>query len=362
MLDNIFHLHAAMNFFSDYQYDSPEAAAAAAAAAGKQPYSFLEDMHPTTTSHAVPGGSTEVGRASTPHSTFDAALAGEDFASYDYGAADLGPPNSLATAPFPTSPPAAAHLHHAAAFAAAQQQQQQHMVQHHQAMPGHSEQQSPEASKGNSDDDDLTPAQSRRKAQNRAAQRAFRERKEKHVKDLESKLANLENSQQQASVENERLRRHLQKVSTENEILRATSNMNNQSSAPSHHQNHHQQQQQQYGGGHRRRASSPPSIINGPTEYRPTDFYASLLRDHASKSPSHRIIMGDDGERLLAPGATWDLIVSHELYKRGLVNISMVSERLRDKARCDGQGPVFPESAIMEAIMQSVASGSDDLL
>ncbi|KGQ07276.1 hypothetical protein BBAD15_g7416 [Beauveria bassiana D1-5] len=72
--------------------------------------------------------------------------------------------------------------------------------------------------------------------------------------------------------------------------------------------------------------------------------------------------MGDDGERLLAPGATWDLIVSHELYKRGLVNISMVSERLRDKARCDGQGPVFPESAIMEAIMQSVASGSDDLL
>ncbi|KGQ07256.1 hypothetical protein BBAD15_g7417 [Beauveria bassiana D1-5] len=158
-----------MNFFSDYQYDSPEAAAAAAAAAGKQPYSFLEDMHPTTTSHAVPGGSTEVGRASTPHSTFDAALAGEDFASYDYGAADLGPPNSLATAPFPTSPPAAAHLHHAAAFAAAQQQQQQHMVQHHQAMPGHSEQQSPEASKGNSDDDDLTPAQSRRKAQNRAA-------------------------------------------------------------------------------------------------------------------------------------------------------------------------------------------------
>ncbi|KAM3435762.1 hypothetical protein NHJ13734_005406 [Beauveria thailandica] len=343
-----------MNFFSDYRYDSAEAAAAAAA--GKQPYGFLEDMHPTTTSHAVPGPSNEVGRASTPHSTFDAALAGEDFASYDYGAADLGPPNnSLATAPFPNSPSAAAHLHHAAAFAAAQQQ----MVQHHQAMPGQSEQQSPEASKVNSDDDDLTPAQSRRKAQNRAAQRAFRERKEKHVKDLESKLANLENSQQQASFENERLRRHLQKVSTENEILRATSNMNNQSASSQHHH----QQQQTGAGGHRRRASSPPPMINGPSEYRPTDFYASLLRDHASsKSPSHRIIMGDDGERLLAPGATWDLIVSHELFKRGLVNVSMVSERLRDKARCDGQGPVFPESAILEAIMQSVASGSDDLL
>ncbi|KAM3499983.1 hypothetical protein MY10362_006809 [Beauveria mimosiformis] len=345
-----------MNFFSDYRYDSAEAAAAAAA--GKQPYGFLEDMHSTTTSHAVPGGSNEVVRSSTPHSTFDAALASEDFTSYDYGAADLGPPNSsLAAAQFSNSPSTAAHLHHAAAFTAAQQQ----MVQHHQAMPGHSEQHSPEASKVNSDDDDLTPAQSRRKAQNRAAQRAFRERKERHVRDLESKLANLENSQQQASFENERLRRHLQKVSTENEILRATSNMNNQS-APSQHQ-HHQQQQDGGGGGHRRRrSSSPPPLINGPTEYRPTDFYASLLRDHAAKSPSHRIIMGDDGERLLAPGATWDLIVSHELYQRGLVNVSMVSERLRDKARCDGQGPVFPESAILEAILQSVASGSDDLL
>ncbi|KAM3502300.1 hypothetical protein MY11210_009111, partial [Beauveria gryllotalpidicola] len=54
-----------MNFFSDYQYDSAEAAAAAAA--GKQVYGFLEDMHPPTTSHPVPGASSEVGRASTPH-------------------------------------------------------------------------------------------------------------------------------------------------------------------------------------------------------------------------------------------------------------------------------------------------------
>ncbi|KAM3502728.1 hypothetical protein MY11210_008980, partial [Beauveria gryllotalpidicola] len=259
---------------------------------------------------------------------------------------------TLATAPFPTSPPPAPHLHHATAFAAAQQQ----MLQHHQAIPGHSEQQSPEASKVNSEDDDLTPAQSRRKAQNRAAQRAFRERKEKHVKDLESKLANLETSQQQASFENERLRRYLQKVSTENEILRATSSMN-QSAPAQQHQRHHGG-----GGGGGGGRASPPPVINGPTEYRPTDFYASLLRDHATKSPSHRIIVGDDGERLLAPGATWDLIVSHELYKRGLVNVSLVSEKLRDKARCDGQGSVFPESAIIEAIMQSVGSGSDDLL
>uniref|UniRef100_A0A8H7NJR0 BZIP domain-containing protein n=1 Tax=Bionectria ochroleuca TaxID=29856 RepID=A0A8H7NJR0_BIOOC len=73
-----------------------------------------------------------------------------------------------------------------------------------------------------SEEENMTPAQSKRKAQNRAAQRAFRERKEKHVKDLEAKLADLEAAQQQASAENERLKRDLQKVSTENEILKAT--------------------------------------------------------------------------------------------------------------------------------------------
>lgn len=179
-------------------------------------------------------------------------------------------------------------------------------------------------------------------------QRAFRERKERHVKDLETKLADLEAAQHQSTLENERLRQDLQKISTENEILRATSN-NHHHSSSSHHTQHN---------------ASPPdhAITTGPTEYKPTDFYSDVLQEHANKVPSHRIVLGDDGERLLAAGATWDYIVSHELFKRGLVDVGSVSERLRGAARCDGQGPVFPEGAILRAIEQSVASGSDDLL
>jgi AP-1-like factor len=191
----------------------------------------------------------------------------------------------------------------------------------------------------NSDEDDLTPAQSRRKAQNRAAQRAFRERKERHVKDLEQRLASLEESQQLAVAENERLKHDLQKMSTENEILRATSGLQ--------------------GGSN---SLSPEPTTTGPMHYNPTDFYSNVLSGHANKTPSHRIVTSDDGERLLAAGATWDLIISHDLYKRGLVDIGDVSERLKNQARCDGQGPVFSERAIIEAIENSVASGSDELI
>ncbi|KAI1379190.1 hypothetical protein F4677DRAFT_361355 [Hypoxylon crocopeplum] len=196
----------------------------------------------------------------------------------------------------------------------------------------------------NSDDDDLTPAQSRRKAQNRAAQRAFRERKERHVKDLEAKLANLEAQQHQTANENEKLKRDLQKMSTENEILRATSSV--------------QAQQQQNGGG---ALSSPAPTTTGPMQYNPTDFYSDLLQNHANKTPSHRIVESG-GERLLAAGATWDYIINHELFKKGLVDVGDVSLRLKSQAKCDGQGPVFEERVILQAIVESVASGSDELL
>lgn len=190
----------------------------------------------------------------------------------------------------------------------------------------------------NSDDDDnMTPAQSRRKAQNRAAQRAFRERKERHVKDLEAKLAALEKNSATVAEENERLKLQLQKAATENEILKATS-------------------------GHAHRGGSEPLPNAGPMRYSPTDFYTEVLHAHENKTPSHRIVTSESGERLFAAGATWDYIIKHPLYVRGLVDVGDVSDRLKKVAKCDGQGPVFEEREIIDAIEKSVASGSDELL
>ncbi|CAK7205532.1 DNA-binding transcription factor yap1 [Sporothrix eucalyptigena] len=56
---------------------------------------------------------------------------------------------------------------------------------------------------------------SKRKAQNRAAQRAFRERKEKHLKDLETKVAELEKASETANNENGILRAQVEKMTVE---------------------------------------------------------------------------------------------------------------------------------------------------
>ncbi|KAI8965179.1 PAP1-domain-containing protein [Daldinia sp. FL1419] len=56
---------------------------------------------------------------------------------------------------------------------------------------------------------------SKRKAQNRAAQRAFRERKEKHLKDLETKVEELEKAEAATNNENSQLRAQIEKLTME---------------------------------------------------------------------------------------------------------------------------------------------------
>jgi len=62
----------------------------------------------------------------------------------------------------------------------------------------------------------------KRKAQNRAAQRAFRERKERHVKELEAKVAELEQMTQKVADENNRLKNKLQTLESENAMLKGS--------------------------------------------------------------------------------------------------------------------------------------------
>ncbi|KAG5363775.1 AP-1-like transcription factor YAP1 [Yarrowia sp. B02] len=61
---------------------------------------------------------------------------------------------------------------------------------------------------------------SKRKAQNRAAQRAFRERKEKHLRDLETKISQLEGETAAKNSENEFLRFQVQRLQNELKLYR----------------------------------------------------------------------------------------------------------------------------------------------
>jgi AP-1-like factor len=134
----------------------------------------------------------------------------------------------------------------------------------------------------------------------------------------------------------------LQKISTENEILKATAT----------HATHSPH-------------SNSPGLpdTTGPMHFSPKDFYTEVLYAHDNKVPSHRIVVDEQsGSKLLGAGATWDYILASEPFQRGVVDIGAVAENLKKLAKCDGQGPVFEERSILAAIELSVASGSDELM
>ncbi|KAJ5276721.1 hypothetical protein N7524_002874 [Penicillium chrysogenum] len=203
----------------------------------------------------------------------------------------------------------------------------------------------PTLGRSSSEEKESAPAQSKRKAQNRAAQRAFRERKEQHVRDLEDKVNNLEQASNTLQADNERLKRELARYTTENEILRATAL----------HTDH----------GHASANHTPEPTVTGPMKFSPTDFHTTFMPDGPGtpRSPQHRLtVCPITGEKLLDSRATWDLIQKHELFERGQLDIGDVTERLKGMSQCDGQGPAFKESQVRQAIEESAAAGRDELI
>lgn len=165
-------------------------------------------------------------------------------------------------------------------------------------------------------------------------------------------MTSLEEASSTLQADNERLKRELAKFATENEILRATS--------------------QSLNGGNTAAKEPPEPTVTGPMKYSPTDFYSSLVPEGSGATPGsapvrsppgpHRITVCQiTGERLLDAGATWDLIQSHELFKRGQIDIGDVTERLKGMAQCNGQGPAFKEGQVRKAIEESIAE-RDELI
>lgn len=194
----------------------------------------------------------------------------------------------------------------------------------------------------------LTPAQSRRKAQNRAAQRAFRERKERHVRDLEAKLSALENNTHSLQSDNERLKLALQRARTENEILRATSGHSPTAS---------------------RRVSasypSPGALLPKDEDMEEDGYNVQSLSNGSvvnATDKDHAASRNKSKGREVPAAQAWDVIQSHPLVKQGLVDVTDVVERLRGAAKCDGHGPVFEESTIWQAVEESRRSGGDELI
>ncbi|KAI5310218.1 hypothetical protein KEM55_000393 [Ascosphaera atra] len=204
-------------------------------------------------------------------------------------------------------------------------------------------------SSGEGDEKDDS-AQSKRKAQNRAAQRAFRERKELRVRNLEQELAEHKQNLNSIMKTNELLQREIMKINTENEILKATS-MHRQvpqhspSPSPSHLSSSHP---------HHDDGNTNPTQT-GPIGYQPKPYDAS--------NPAHRIILDPDtGDKLLSANAAWDMIVE-TLESKGLqLDVQRIYQKLKMVTKCNGQGPAVAETKVRQAIEESVLEGESDEL
>lgn len=201
--------------------------------------------------------------------------------------------------------------------------------------------------------DNLTPQQNKRKAQNRAAQRAFRERKERHVKDLEARNSTLQREAIVLQNENDKLKRELERVNAENQILQAKassiandpisflSDSNDLVAELLNHEPH-----RDCGG-----------ISNMKAQLGDTSDWMAGVRWTQSKIQLTTPPADGSEESLLDPGPTWDYIQAHELVKKGLADIGNICEKLKRAARCDGTGAVFQEKEVTAAIHGSTDAG-----
>ncbi|KAG7196155.1 uncharacterized protein KQ657_000167 [Scheffersomyces spartinae] len=187
------------------------------------------------------------------------------------------------------------------------------------------------------DDWDLTEEQLQRKkkAQNRAAQRAFRERKETKLKDLEARLMQSEEEKQKLLDQLDMVRQQNLSIQSENEVLRSQGTVSNTKFT-------FPESQQDF----------IETIMSGSKHVINPEFSKMTVYDNPD----------DPGAKLLAMTAVWDYI---QLKAQQLdvdyqdVDVGEIIGQLRGNEKCYGYGPAYPlelvDQVVENTILESTA-------
>ena len=177
----------------------------------------------------------------------------------------------------------------------------------------------------------------RRKAQNRAAQRAFRERKEGKLRELTIKLQNAEKEREKLEIQLKQLREKNVKLGMENQILLSSSGSSISISPVSDNRNDN-------------------IMFKFPTKKEFINKSVDLSQHNSSNS---NILIGQsyeiNDEKLLTISAIWDYLYEFKQLNEDVeINISKIMEELRGKDKCHGFGPAYKLSLINEIIIRHV--------
>lgn len=182
-------------------------------------------------------------------------------------------------------------------------------------------------------------AASKKKAQNRAAQRAFRERKEAKLATLEAKLKESESHKENLQKEVDELRKLNQEIHAENRTLLQRQDMeyreqtqNNVKMEPGENVENHE--------------------FIAPRRER---FYEELMQEVQQKSSTYneavvnKTYQDNGGNTILTVPATWEYLQSVD---DGDLDIIEVVQKLKGNEVCHGSGPAYPKHLIDAAIRQ----------
>lgn len=185
------------------------------------------------------------------------------------------------------------------------------------------------------DDSELSEEelQLKRKAQNRAAQRAFRERKETRLKELEARLLQSEEERTKLMEELDLIRKQNISITTENEILRSN-------------------------GGHvdsrYAAAAQQQSKFDFPKSQ--DDFIHRLIEgtSHSLEEQNKNKVYDDTtGNKVLALGAVWDYLqikAEEANLDFDAVDITAIMDDLKGNEKCHGFGPAYPLDLVNQVV------------
>lgn len=171
----------------------------------------------------------------------------------------------------------------------------------------------------------------RKKAQNRAAQKAFRERKEAKMKDLEEKLQKSERSRQCLKNKLEDLQKlNIEMTAEKRQLLLRGENA-----------------RELYSPG----AAGDSNKYTFPTE---DEFYKSLIdnKKHHGGFIGKKQYVDEAGKEVLTVAAAWEYL--HSLSEAEEFEIYSVMQNLKGAEVCHGYGAAYPKSLIDELVKKSI--------
>jgi hypothetical protein len=165
---------------------------------------------------------------------------------------------------------------------------------------------------------------------------AFRQKREKYVRHLEERIAQVEVEQQNLSAANEQLNKSLQRLHVENKILLLAQDAGRDSSLP------------------KSVSINPLHNTNVP--------HPEVVVARSDKTGSRLTRTINGSQRLITISDAWEHIICHSLFTGGFLDLTGIIQQLKHTIRQCGYSGIIQEDEIIRIMDEQPVTGNNYLL